>query len=154
MGSLYYASFDSPGMTVSENVWSLEVAANDIVMLHGFEVSNLTEAGEAQEEMLELQLIRQTGAVTGATGDGVTPRPTITGDTAGTTVNENITADVSGGTAEILAKIAWNVRVPYLFMPVPEGRIQVRDSDVIYLDLISTPNDAIDIMGWILFEEM
>jgi hypothetical protein len=155
MGRMYYAPIDAPAVTVSQNLWSLQPAADDPILLHAFEISNLTEAGDAEEEMLEIDLIRHTGTPTAGTGTAVTERPAIQDDTATTAaVLEDLTVDVSSGTAETMIKFGWNVRVPYLWLPPPEGRIQVKDNDIILLDLVTAPADTMDIVGWILYEEV
>lgn len=156
MGRMAYAPVQMSAVSTSINLWSIQPATDDPVVLHAFEISNYgADVGDAEEENLELHLIRRTGSPTSGTGGAVTE---VNADQAGgtltATVLQELTADWTAGTAETLAYIGWNIRAPYLFMPPPEGRITVKDNDVLLLDLVTVPTDAVDLCGWILYEEL
>jgi len=152
---MHYAPITAAGVTTSINLWSIQPAAEDPILLHAFEISQSTEFGDAQAEALELNLTRRIGAPTTGAGAAVTEVPVKHDQTTSTaTVLTELTADWTAGTEQILAKMGWNVQGPYLWMPPPEGRIQVKDNDVLLLDLVGVPADTIDILGWILYEEV
>ena len=157
MPGFYYAPVDADTITATQGIFEIQPATDNPVRLWAFEISNLTETGDAQEEMLELHLIRRTGAPTsGSGGATVTAQPSTQGAAADSaTVSENDTTEASGGTAELMIKVAWNVRIPYLWQaPHEQGAISVTDNDLITLDLITTPADTLDVLGWVLFEEI
>lgn len=154
MGRMYYAPITGSAVATSINLWSIQPATDDPILVHAFELSQGTEFGDAAAEALELNLTRRTGTPTSGAGAAVTEVAAIQDDVASTaTVLTELTTDWTAGTEQILAKIGWNVRSPYLWMPPPEGRIQVKDNDVLLLDLVTVPADAIDFFGWILYEE-
>lgn len=152
---MFYAPITGSAVATSINLWSIQPAAEDPILLHAFEISQSTEFGDAAAEALELNLTRRIGAPTTGAGAAVVEIPLKHDDTTSTaTVLTELTADWTAGTEQIMAKIGWNVQAPYLWMPPPEGRIQVKDNDIILLDLVTVPADAIDIVGWILYEEV
>jgi hypothetical protein len=155
MGRMYYAPITAAAVATSINLWSIQPAAEDPIVLHAFEISQSTEFGDTQAEALELNLTRRIGAPTTGAGAAVTEVPAMHDDTTSTaTVLTELTADWTAGTEQIMAKIGWNVQASYLWMPPPEGRIQVKDNDVLLLDLVTVPADVIDVLGWILYEEV
>lgn len=156
MGRMYYAPITCSAVVASINLWSIQPATDDPILLHAFELSNYgADVGDAEEENLELTLTRRTGTPTTGAGAAVTEIAAIQDDVASTAiVLTELTADWTAGTEQILARIGWNIRSPYLWMPPPEGRIQVKDNDILLVDLITVPADAVDIAGWVLYEEV
>jgi hypothetical protein len=151
---MYYAPITCSAVVGSINLWSIQPATDDPITIHAFELSQSTEAGDAMAEGLELNLTRRTGAPTTGAGAAVTEVPALQDSTATTaTVLTQLTADWTAGTEQIIAKVGWQIAGPYLWMPPPEGRIQVKDNDVFLVDLVTVPADAIDIFGWVLYEQ-
>ncbi len=155
MGRMYYAPITGSAVTASIQLWSIQPATDDPILLHAFEMTQSTEFGEAAAEALELNLSRRTGTPTSGAGAAVTEVDANQDDTTSTAiVLTELTTDWTAGAEQIIAKIGWNIQVPYLWMPPPEGRIKVKDNDVMYLDLVTVPADAIDFFGWVLYEEL
>ncbi len=157
MSRFYYAPFDCTTVTAAQGLWEVRPATDDPIRIWAFEIGNLTEVGDAEEEQLELNLIRRTGSPTSGTGGAaVTEVPAVQDDVATTaTVRENDTTEASAGTAQVMLKIPWNVRIPYIWSaPHERAAIQVKDNDLIVLDLITVPADTLNIAGWVLYEEV
>lgn len=156
MSRFYYAPIDAAGVTAGQDVFELVPASEDPIRLWAFEISQVTEAGDAQAEQLELDLIRRTGTPTsGSGGSAATGSPATQDDTATTaTVEQDNTTAATGGTAETLLKIGWPLLTFYRWdAPHEDAAFQVKDSDLIHLNLITVPADSVDIVGWVCYSE-
>jgi hypothetical protein len=90
----------------------IQPADDEIWSLIGFKLGQTSEVADAQEEGIELQVVRQTGAFTSGSG-GATPTAGtgITGQPAvGATLESMNTTIGSGGTQLVLEDFAWNLR--------------------------------------------
>ena len=153
---VYDFEADVDTVTASQDIFEIQPATDKPVKLLWFLISQVTETGDSEEEQLELTLVRRTGTPTsGSGGTTVTAYPV---DQAGAadaaTVEENNTTKASAGTAEIHGRIGWNVRVPLLVLPPPEGWPTITANDLMHLELISTPADSIDIVVMGQFGEL
>jgi hypothetical protein len=108
--------------------------------------------------MLELLLHINTGAATDGSGGpaAATPRPVDPNDSAVSTGFRNgSTTKMTGGTALDMKRFLWNVRMPLLYVPVPEARIVCPGAENMALELVTTPADSITkITGWLEFAEL
>lgn len=125
---------------------------------YGFELGQVSEVGDAQEEGLLLILKRVTGAPTSGSGGGAsTPVPINAGGAtaaSGTAVEVGNTTKLTGGTSAELARFAWNVRAPLLYRPLPEEMPTLLPATRLVLELATTPADAIvGVYGWMTFGE-
>ncbi len=159
MGRMYTAPVSIGSVSASIDIFELLAATGKPFALHGFELGQTTEVGDAQEEQLELLLKRAVGSVTSGSGGGTTAfTPLVPNDTAaGITAETGNTTKLAVGTGTItnVARFAWNVRTPALYIPTPEQRIIVAAADRLVLELVSTPADAIGaIVGSITVEEL
>ena len=157
MGRRYYIPMDIASHSAAIDYFEILAAANKPFRLIGFELGQLTEIGDAQEEQLELVLKRVTGAPTsGSGGSTVTAQPVDPNSTAaGVTAEIGNTTKLSGGTSVNMVSIGWNIRGNYLFLPPPEGWITVTDGTRLVLEEVSTVTDAITgPVGWVLIEEL
>lgn len=157
MGRMYYAPINVAAHTAQIDYFELLAASGKPVLVHGFELGQATEVGDAQEEQLVLVLKRITGAPTSGSGGG-TPTfiATTPNDTAaGATLETGNTTKLTGGTSTELARFVWNVRGERLFLPPPEGRIVIDAGTRLVLEEATTPADSITgPVGWILIEEL
>lgn len=143
--------------TTQIDIFELLAGTNKPVVLLGFELGQTTEIGDAQEEMLTLILKRVTGAPTSGSGGGTpTFQPVRPNDTAaGATLETGNTTKLTGGTSVEVARWSWNIRVPLLYVPVPEERIVIDQGTRLVLELATTPADSIGgIMGRIAIGEI
>lgn len=135
----------SAAFTAQIDVFELLSAAGKPGILLGFEIGQTSEIGDAQEEMLTLVLKRTTGAPTSGSGGGtstfISTRPN---DTApGITLETGNTTKLTGGTSVEVARFGWNVRMPLLYVPVPEERVVFDAATRLVLELVTTPADSI-----------
>lgn len=157
MGRMYSAAISVAAHTAQVDYFELSAASGKPLLLHGVELGQTTEIGDAQEEMLSLVLKRITGSPTSGSGGGApTFQPLTPNDTAaGATLETGNTTKLTGGTSVELARFSWNVRSPLLYLPPPEGRITLDASTRLVLEELTTPNDSITgPVGWVLIEEL
>lgn len=131
--------------TTQIDVFELLAASGKPVVLLGFELGQISEVGDTQEEGLTLVLKRVTGAPTSGSGGGTsTFQPVVPNDSAaGATLETGNTTKLTGGTSVNLARWDWNVRFPLPYTPVPEERIILDAATRLVLELVTTPADSI-----------
>lgn len=153
LGRLYTVPFAAVAITATQDLVYIKPAADKICVLEGFYLSNVggtADAGDAQEELLRIEIIRLPATVTvGSGGSAPTPGPSAVNDAAaGFTgrVNDTTVATTSG-TAVTLHADGWNVRVPYIWMPPPEHRLPVANAQALVIRLNTAPADSVTCSG-------
>ena len=158
IGRLYTAPINiSTAFTAQIDIFEILSATGKPMALHGFELGQLSEVGDAQEEQLQLVLKYVTGAPTSGSGGGTsTFRPINPNDTAaGLAIETGNTTKLSGGTSVELRRFPWNVRQSLLWVPTPEARHRAADGTRFVLELAATPADSISaVVGWVEVEEL
>lgn len=157
MGRVYTAPISVSAHTAQIDFFELLAASGKPLLVHGFELGQSTEVGDAQEEMLNLALKRVTGSPTSGSGGGTpTFQPLTPNDAAaGATLETGNTTKLTGGTSVELMRIVWNVRSTYLYLPTPEMRITLDAGTRLVLEETTTPADSITgPIGWITIEEL
>jgi len=154
--SMHTAPITGSAVATSINLWSIQPATDTPIIIHAWELTQSSDVGDAAAEGLELNWTRRTGTPTSGVGAAVTEQNVHQGEnTASATVLTELTADWTAGTEQILGKAGWIIQRQYLWwMPPPEGRIVVKDNDVFVVDLVTVAADAIDVFGWVLWEEI
>ncbi len=154
-GRIYAINFVAVGVTVAQDLFSIAVAANEPVHILGYKLSQTSEVADAQEEMLRIDIVR--GNTTVGTGGGAFTALPLDGRmgaaAAGCRIND--TTEATAGTEQIMDTDAWNVRIPLLYLPIPELRIR-EDNDTnefICVRLLTAPSDSITMNGVCWFEE-
>lgn len=126
--------------------------------LMAFELGQISEIGDAQEEVLTMVLKRVTGAPTSgsggstaAAGTAITPN-----DTAGSaTIEAGNTTKLTGGTSVDISRHDWYIRGNYLWQPIPEMMPIIAGATRAVLELVTTPADSISgIHGWLAYSEL
>ena len=159
MGRMFSARVEAVGVTVIQDLFSLASPTSGVGVLHQIDLSQSTETGDAAEEMLILRIVTGNTTVGNTGGTAPTAIPFQLGDTPTVTVRANDTVEVSAGTQVIKYSTAWNVRVPWLYIPTPETRINFGElaagtTTFLALQLITTPADSVSITGTIIWEEV
>lgn len=154
MGQIYDAIFEDIAITVAQDLFEILAPSDAIVIVHGFEIYQTTDFGDAEEEILNLETNRGLGVTSGSGGAAVTPHAKEEGFAApGSTVERNNTTQITGGTIETLEKFGWNVRIPLAQIWTPETRPIVSAGDTFVLALPTAPADSLTCSGKITFEE-
>lgn len=163
MGRGYALVFENVAIAAAQDLFYLKPAADKICIVESFSISNVggaADAGDAQEELLRLVINRLPATVTVGSGGSAsatgTLNPLATNDAAAgfTGRTNDTTPATTSGTARTLEADGWNVRIPYVWMPPPEDRIQVANAEAIVVKLLSTPADSITCSGKMIIREM
>lgn len=157
MGQMYDAVFPSIAVTALQDFFEILAPTDAIIVVHGWEIFQTSDTGDAEEEILELETVAGLGATTGSGGATITPVPTMTGYAAsGTTTKRNNTTRMTagGGSVVVKEKFGWNIRIPLEKIYTPEARPIVSALDFWTLSLPVGPNDELSVIGKVTFEEI
>ncbi len=153
---IYTAVFEEVIITAPIDFFQIEAPTDAIVVLHNFELSQSSDAGDAEDEMLDIFVHR--GTVSGTGGSTVTPRPHELGGPAfGGIVQINNTVQATEGV--FLYVRDFNIHHGMLYMPSPETRIVISPiaaggNNRLVVELRgTTPADGLTMNGSITFEE-
>lgn len=151
MGRIYSATFEEVAVTAAQDLIEIVAPSDAVVVIHSVSISQSTEAGDAQSEMLNLLYHR--GSTSGSGGTTVTPAPMNAGDAAfGGTCEANNTTQGTEGT--ILRAENFNVLAGYIWQPTPEERMVVSPSSRLIIELQTAPADSVTMSGTVVFEEI
>jgi hypothetical protein len=146
-------AFAAVAATTTQDFFEYVCAASRPITILGWTIGQSTEAGDAADEQLRIELI--TGHSTSGSG-GTTPTPFALDGSAtaalGTTEMNNTTI-ASAGSPVVRHADAFNVRGGHLWIPPPELRVVVAASARVVLRLNSTPADSITFSGTLWFDE-
>ncbi len=80
MGIMYSAIFEEVAVTAIQDLFEVVAAAGSAVVIHSVNITQSSDAGDAEAEMLSILMHR--GTATGTGGTTVTPSPLNLGDPA------------------------------------------------------------------------
>jgi len=147
-GRMYSAVFEEVAVTAVQDLFEIVAAADSIVIIHGFEIS---QSSDTDSEQLSLLLHR--GTATGTGGSSVTPSPMNVGDAAfGGTVEANNTTQSVEST--FIHAAAFNVLSGYVYVWTPETRPVISPSGLFIIELQTAPADSLTMSGVVYFEEI
>lgn len=151
---MYSVTFSAVAVSAQSDLFEVVSAAAGLVYIHGYELFQTSDHGDAQAEGLQLLWVRGHSS-SGSGGSAATPVKQNTIDpAAGSTCEVNNTTIASSGTTTTYAAGGWNVQAgtgPYFWSP--ETRPVLRNSERGVLRM-SAPADAITLSGTIYFEEL
>lgn len=151
MGRMYSASFADVAVTVAQDLFEINAPADSVVIVHGFEISQSTEFGDAADEQLILKITR--ASTSGSGGSTPTAAPMEVGDVAfGGTVEANNTTQGTEGT--LLHAASFNIRAGYVQWWTPETRPVISPSGRLTIELHAAPADSTTMDGTVYFEEV
>lgn len=154
----YIAKFSDVTVSAAQDLFEIAAPSTGIVRVLEWAISQNSDVGDAEEELLRIEEVRGDGTVTsGSGGSSVTPQPIDNGDAAaGSTVEANNTTRMAVGTGTLdeLQQYGWNVRVMLEKIYTPETCPVITPSDRWTLALDDTPADALTVSGHVIFEEI
>jgi hypothetical protein len=155
MGRKYTIDLSPTAITVAADLVEITPADDKPVIVHGFEVYQTTDTGDAAEEIISLTWVRG-HTTSGSGGSAVTPRPLNPSDTAaGMTAEALNTTAASVGSTVNLSRHGWNVRIPTAVFYPPELRPEVTQANTtLVLRMGAAPADSLTIGGCIYVEEL
>jgi len=153
VGRCYTVAFTAVSVTVQQDFFYIKPAADKICIIEAVYIAasgGTADAGDAQEELYDVELIYLPTTVTvGSGGNSYTPAPIIINDAAaGFTARINDTTKATtSGTAIVRHPDGMNNRIPYVYAPPAEHRDFVANAAAIVFRLNTTPADAILLSG-------
>lgn len=155
MGRIYSLSFDAVAVTAAQDLFELVPATGKPIAIHEIRIGQTSDAGDAQDELLKIKIIR--GFTTSGSGGtaSLTPAVMNENDTACGITNAEInnTTQANTGTTATLLVDTFNVRAGYLYLPTPEARPRVGAGTRVVVT-ITAPADSLTMSGTIIFEEL
>ena len=155
MGRIYSLSFSAVSVSAAQDLFELVPATGKPIAIHEIRIGQSSDAGDAQDEMLQVSIIRG-NATTGSGGTGsLTPVNMSQNDGAcGITDAEiNNTTVASTGTPVTLITDCFNVRSGWLYVPTPICQPVIAAATRVCVR-ITAPADAVTMSGTIVFEEL
>lgn len=147
MARMYTCSFEDVAATAAQDLWQIE-AVTIPYTIHQITISQSSDFGDAAAENLIIKMRRVTDALTNVTAEALLDL----GDGAALAdLNVNDTTQLVTGADTIWAE-AWNIALPFIWMPPPEQRIVGKVSDVTVITM-SAPADSLTIHGTMVFSE-
>lgn len=153
MGRMYSITFTNITVSAAQDLFELLPATQKPVVIHALFLSQNSDVGDAQDEVLRFSIIRG-HTTSGSGGASVTPVPLNSADTvSGATCERNNTTIASAGTAVTLHTDGFNVRAGLALIFPPEMRIRVANNNLLVVR-IPAPADSIVMDGTLYFEEV
>ena len=152
---MYSSVLDTAATAAAIDFFELLTPADAVAIIHSVRITQSTDAGDAQAEMLELVMRRVTGAPTSGSGGTTNENPLMQGaPAAGSICEAGNSTKLTGGTSVDLLREGFNVQVGFFWTPTPEERIIISPSTRLVVELVTTPTDALDFHGTLIFEEI
>jgi len=148
MGRIYSVQFTDVAVTAQQDLFQIEALVVPAIV-HAVYLSQSSDVGDAAAEGLSIQIRRFTDAVT----DDLATVQLDGGDaTQNADVAVNETTELVTG-QEIIHSEAWNIAMPFVYLPPPELRPVIQVGNGIAINLNTTPADSLTMSGTVYFEE-
>jgi hypothetical protein len=150
---MYAAVFEAVAITAVQDLFEIAAGADKPIQIHGLRLSQTTDLGDAQEEVLRIR-IRSGQTVTGSGGTTATGVPVDVDNVAtGATVKANNTTQAGTGTIVVNDVLGWNIRVPLDHWWPPEARPFIKGSRRSTIELVAAPVDSVTVSGTLYYSE-
>lgn len=154
IGRVYTVPMPNVAVTAQQDFWEIVAASTKVVELLEIHLSQVTEIGDAMEEMLSI-LLKSGSTTTGSGGTTPTAIPLALGDAAfAGTPKLNNTTKATAGTIVIHHQWNWNIRVPFDVIFTPETCKVLAPSARMTVELGTTPADSVTIGGYVVLKEI
>ena len=153
-GEIYSVVFEGVAVTAVQDLFEINASSTKPLRIHSIYISQYTEEGDAQSEMLRLRVRRAT-STSGSGGSAPTPvaiNPSAAA--ASFTAEVNNTTQATGGSPVVLHVDTWNVQAGYQLILTPETQWTVPVSTRFTVELNEAPTDSITMCGTIYVEEI
>lgn len=149
MGRMYTVQFSDVAVTAVQDLFQIESKIVPVI-LHAIYLSQISDVGDAVAENLLIRIARVTDVVT----DDLATVQLDKGDaTQNANVAVNETTQLITG-EEIIHAEAWNIALPFVWLPPPEMRIVGEINNTLVVQLETAPADSITMSGTLYFEEI
>ena len=153
--SLFAANFSAQAITTATDLFEMTPAADRAAIIYGLSLGQTTDLGDAAEEVLMVGLYRDVTA--GSAGTANTEyNYTNAAVGAPTMATRSLGTASTGGT--LIDIIPWNIRIPLLWIPVPEMRPKfsniAAEGPVSCFRLIGAPTDSLTVSAVLYWAEL
>lgn len=151
MPRMYTVQFDAVAVAASQDLFEIVAADDKPIAIAGLWLDNVggtADAGDAQEEILRLSVIKNF-TTSGSGGTAPTPVPMSPADAAAAFTAEvnNTTLAVTGTTTQPVS-LGWNTRIPLREWWPEEARVWHSQVDTrLVVRLVTAPNDTFNASG-------
>lgn len=154
MGRMYVAVLESAVVTTAIDLFEINSPSDATVILHAVFVSQKSDAGDAQDEMMPISIVR--GYTSSGSGGSAQTAALLSGDNTafGGTLEILNTTLATGGSPVTVHADAWNVRAGWVYEPPEERRILMQPSTRLVVTSGGAPADSLSICATCLFEEI
>lgn len=155
IGRCYTATWDAAtAVTTAIDIFEVLPADDKPVLLQELTIWQTTDFGDAQDEVLQIQVINGYTS-SGSGGASATIGRTLPGDPAfsGTIECRNTTVATTG-TAYIVHADGWNVRAPYIWTPTQDFWPYGSQAAPLYVRLPVAPADSLTINAAVKIAEL
>lgn len=155
MGRMYAVTFENVSVSAAQDLFEIAPADDKPCIVHAIHLAQISDVGDAAEEMLRLEIIR--GYTTsGSGGSAATPAALNPNDPAASFAAEiNNTTLANTGTVVVLHADAFNIRAGWVYIPTPECRpIVTQAQTTLVVRLMAAPADAVTMSGTLVVEEL
>lgn len=154
-GRVYIVDLAQTAVTAAVDLVELTPADDKPIEVLGFELYQVTDVGDAAEEIIGVEWIRG-HTVSGSGGATPTPRPLDPNEAAaGFTAETLNTTPANTGTTVILQNHGWNVRIPTPIVYTPETVPKASQANTtLILRMLNAPADSLTIGGHITVREL
>jgi len=153
-GRTYSIPFNAVAVTAAQDLWEITPADDKPIEIVGIEIGQYSDAGDAQDELLGLQIIR--GFTTsGSGGSAPTPVPmNPNAAAAGFSAEVNNTTLANTGTTTTLHSTAFNVRSGYLNYFPADARPVATQANTTIVVRLTAPADSLTMNGTLWVREL
>lgn len=153
-GNVYTVSFEGVVVTAVQDLFEINASSTKPLRILGLMLSQYTEEGDAQDELLRLR-VRRGLATSGSGGSAPTPAPLSPSSAASSfTAEVNNTTQASTGSPVTLHVDAFNVRAGYCLILPPEMQWEIQVSGRLTIELNEAPADSVTMNGTLYVMEM
>lgn len=153
-GRTYTVAFNAVAVTAASDLFEITPADDKPVEIVGLEIGQYTDAGDAADEMLGLQIIRGFTA-SGSGGSSATPTAVSPSDgAAGFTAEVNNTTLANTGTTTTLVSTAFNVRAGYVNWFPLDARPAANQGNTTIVVRLTAPADSLTMNGTLYVREL
>ncbi len=157
MGRFFTVEFESQTITVAGtdfDIFELVPGTDCVLVIHEIRLMVSSETGDAAEEILPIKLVR--GHTVSSNGAATTPALLDSKGSVAVSTAEVIGSTIaSSGTPIDLLVDGFNVRTGWLYLPTPELRAKIDESDSrLVVRLPNTVLDDLTLSGTLTFEEL
>jgi hypothetical protein len=150
---MYAVPFSAVAVTAAQDLWEIVPATAKPCVIHEINISQGSDAGDAEEEFLLVSIIRGY-STSGSGGSSPSKNPLDEASAAaGFTAEINNTTVATTGSPLTLRAEYWNIRTPYVYVPTPECRIRTAPATRTVVR-ITAPTDSLTMSGTMLVEEV